>query len=118
MARGWTPWMASRVAAVCRRSWNRCCLFQPASIASTACESDSFRNQWNDIQVSFLDAPSPSVEKADQLIATVVQRLTQIYVEERSKLENEWAKRSEVSTEDLRQALRRYRTFFDRLLSA
>src|SRR5579871_1272294 len=81
-------------------------------------ESDSFRNQWNDIQVSFLDALCPSVEKADQLIATVVQRLTQIYVEERSKLENEWAKRSEVSTEDLRQALRRYRTFFDRLLSA
>ena len=72
-------------------------------------ESVSLRNRWNDIQASFVDEPRPSVEKADQLVATVVQRLTQIYSEERSKLENEWAKGSDVSTEDLRQALRRYR---------
>jgi len=81
-------------------------------------ESDTFRNRWNDIQVSFVDEPRPSVEKADQLVASVIRRLTQIYAEERSKLEKEWAKGSEVSTEDLRQALRRYRSFFDRLLSA
>ena len=80
-------------------------------------DSDNFRRRWNDIQVSFVDEPKPSVEKADQLVESVIQQLTKVFAEERSKLEKDWSKGGEVSTEDLRQALRRYRTFFDRLLS-
>ena len=80
-------------------------------------ELDDFRKRWNDIQASFVDEPKPSVEKADQLVASVIQKLAQLFAEERSKLESNWSKGGEVSTEDLRQALRRYRSFFDRLLS-
>ena len=80
-------------------------------------ELDDFRKRWNDIQASFVDEPKPSVEKADQLVASVIQKLAQVFAEERSKLESNWSKGGEVSTEDLRQALRRYRSFFDRLLS-
>jgi hypothetical protein len=80
-------------------------------------DSETFRRQWNDIQVSFVDEPKPSVEKADQLVASVIQQLARVFADERSKLESEWSKGGEASTEDLRQALRRYRSFFDRLLS-
>jgi len=80
-------------------------------------DTDNFRKRWNDIQVSFVDEPKSSVEKADQLVASVIQKLTQTFADERSHLEKEWSKGGEVSTEDLRQALRRYRSFFDRLLS-
>ena len=80
-------------------------------------ELDDFRRRWNDIQAGFVDEPKPSVEKADELVASVIQRLAQVFADERSKLESNWSKGGEVSTEDLRQALRRYRSFFDRLLS-
>jgi hypothetical protein len=78
---------------------------------------DDFRRRWNDIQAGFVDEPKSSVEKADQLVASVIQRLAQVFADERAKLESNWSKGGEVSTEDLRQALRRYRSFFDRLLS-
>lgn len=80
-------------------------------------DSENFRRRWTDIQASFVDEPKPSVEKADQLVASVIQKLTQVFADERSKLEQNWSKGGEASTEDLRQALRRYRSFFDRLLS-
>ena len=69
------------------------------------------------LQAGFVDEPRSSVEKADQLVASVIQKLAQVFADERSKLESNWSKGGEVSTEDLRQALRRYRSFFDRLLS-
>jgi hypothetical protein len=80
-------------------------------------DSEDFRRRWNDIQAGFVDEPKPSVEKADQLVASVIQRLAQVFADERSKLEGNWSNGGDVSTEDLRQALRRYRSFFDRLLS-
>src|SRR5689334_10111839 len=80
-------------------------------------DSEKFRKQWNDIQASFVDEPKPSVEKADQLVASVIQQLARVFADERSKLERDWSRGGEASTEDLRQALRRYRSFFDRLLS-
>ena len=80
-------------------------------------ESAEFRRQWADIQTSFVDEPKPSVEKADQLVDSVIQELAEVFAAERSKLESTWSKGGEVSTEDLRQALRRYRSFFDRLLA-
>jgi hypothetical protein len=82
-----------------------------------ATESDDLRRRWNDVQAGFVDEPRSSVEKADQLVASVIQKLAQVFADERSNLEGNWSKGGEVSTEDLRQALRRYRSFFDRLLS-
>jgi hypothetical protein len=58
------------------------------------------------------------VEKADNLVATTMKRLTDTFAEVRSKLESQWDRGDDVSTEDLRVALTRYRSFFDRLLSA
>jgi len=78
---------------------------------------DNFRARWREIQGNFVDEPRRAVEQANQLVEQVIQRLTNVFSNERSKLENEWSQGKDVSTEDLRQALRRYRSFFDRLLS-
>lgn len=81
-------------------------------------EGQRFRSQWADIQTAFVDEPRQAVEKADNLVAEAIQRLAQVFADERSKLEHEWSRGDDkVSTEDLRIALRRYRSFFDRLLS-
>ncbi|HCC56242.1 MAG TPA: hypothetical protein DEQ47_03095 [Solibacterales bacterium] len=81
-------------------------------------ETQSFRGKWTDIQAEFVDEPKKSVEKADHLVAETIKRLAEIFAEERNKLEHEWSRGEDrVSTEDLRVALRRYRSFFDRLLS-
>jgi hypothetical protein len=80
-------------------------------------ETENFRNRWHDVQTSFVDEPRRAVEQADQLVAAVIKRLAEVFADERNKMENEWSKGQDVSTEDLRQALRRYRSFFDRLLS-
>jgi hypothetical protein len=80
-------------------------------------ESERFRSRWHDIQGSFVDEPRQAVEKADELVANAIKRLAEVFADERSKLETAWGKGNDVSTEDLRQALRRYRSFFDRLLS-
>jgi hypothetical protein len=80
-------------------------------------ESDSFRSRWHDVQSHFVDEPRHAVEEADQLVAAVISRLAEVFAGERDVLEREWSKGQDVSTEDLRQALRRYRSFFDRLLS-
>lgn len=81
-------------------------------------EGEVFQGRWRDIQVRFVDEPQGSVEEADSLVAEVMQRLAATFAEERARLEHEWGQGGEVSTEDLRQSLRHYRSFFDRLLSA
>ena len=80
-------------------------------------ESDVFRHRWTDVQAAFVDEPRQAVEKADALVAEAMKRLAEIFARERGNLEQQWAKGGDVSTEDLRVALRRYRSFFDRLLS-
>lgn len=81
-------------------------------------ETQRFRGKWTDIQAEFVDEPKTSVEKADHLVAETIKRLAEIFADERAKLEHEWSRGEDrVSTEDLRVALRRYRSFFDRLLS-
>jgi len=79
--------------------------------------ANSLREQWQRIQGGFVDEPRTAVQQADELVASTMKRLAEIFSEERSRLENEWSRGDEVSTEDLRQALRRYRSFFDRLLN-
>lgn len=80
-------------------------------------ELHNFRARWDQVQTSFVDEPRQAVEKADNLVANVVQRIAEQFANERSKLEGQWSKGDDVNTEDLRQALKRYRSFFDRLLS-
>jgi hypothetical protein len=80
-------------------------------------ETHTFRSRWDSIQTGFVDEPRRSVEQADSLVAEVMQRLAETFAEERSKLEGQWSRGDNVSTEDLRLALQRYRSFFDRLLS-
>ena len=63
-----------------------------------------------------MDDPRAAVERADALVAEVVQSLTTSFTDERSRLEQQWSQGEDVSTEDLRQALHRYRSFFERLL--
>ena len=80
-------------------------------------ETHTFRSRWDSIQTGFVDEPRHSVEQADGLVADVMKRLAETFAEERSKLEGQWSRGDNVSTEDLRLALQRYRSFFDRLLS-
>lgn len=80
-------------------------------------ESGDLRSRWYAIQGEFVDQPRKSVEEADELVATVMKRLAEMFAAERENLEHEWGSGDDVSTEDLRVALRRYRSFFDRLLS-
>ena len=80
-------------------------------------ETDGFRGRWQNVQTSFVDEPRKAVKEADELVASAIKRLAEIFADERNKLEQEWDKNDNVSTEDLRVAMRRYRSFFDRLLS-
>ena len=80
-------------------------------------ETEDFRSRWQRIQTEFIDDPRKSVERADELVAQTMKRLAQIFAQERERLEEEWDRGDNVSTEDLRLALQRYRSFFDRLLS-
>jgi len=79
--------------------------------------AQDFRARWQAIQVEFVDEPRKAVEKADELVAETMQQLAQSFSDQRSRLESDWGHSEKASTEDLRLALRRYRSFFDRLLS-
>ena len=78
---------------------------------------DDFRRKWDSIQTSFVDQPREAVEKADSLVAELMQDLAKTFANERQNLEGQWGRGDNVSTEDLRIALQRYRSFFSRLLS-
>ena len=80
-------------------------------------EATGFRSRWEAIQTGFVDEPRAAVEEADALVAQVVTRLAEVFSTERTALEHQWDKGDNISTEDLRIALRRYRSFFDRLLT-
>ena len=75
------------------------------------------QSQWTDIQAGFVDEPRQAVERADGLVADAIKRLAETFANERAQLEGQWDRGGDVSTEDLRQALQRYRSFFSRLLS-
>jgi hypothetical protein len=80
-------------------------------------EAGGLRERWQSIQVAFVDEPRQAVEQADSLVAELMQRLAQTFHEERENLEGQWSRGDDVSTEDLRIGLQRYRSFFERLLS-
>ena len=80
-------------------------------------ETEAFRSRWTTVQTGFVDEPRRAVEEADALVAQMMKRLAEVFAEERANLERQWDSGEDISTEDLRVALQRYRSFFDRLLS-
>jgi len=80
-------------------------------------ELEDLRRRWSDIQTAFVDEPRKAVEQADGLVASAMKRLAEVFADERGKLEKQWDRGDNVSTEDLRIAFQRYRAFFHRLLS-
>jgi hypothetical protein len=80
-------------------------------------DSSGFRDRWTNIQTGFVDEPRQAVEQADALVAELMKHLAQMFADERAKLEAQWGQGDNVGTEELRVALQRYRSFFERLLS-
>jgi len=80
-------------------------------------EVQQFRSRWDQVQTGFVDEPRTAVQQADELVAQAIKRLAENFASARNKLEEQWSRGDNVSTEDLRVALRKYRTFFQRLLS-
>src|SRR5271156_5913990 len=80
-------------------------------------EAQGLRTRWDVIQTSFVDEPRLAVEQADSLVATAMKRLAEIFADERAGLEGQWDRGDDVSTEDLRLALQRFRSFFTRPVS-
>jgi hypothetical protein len=78
---------------------------------------DEFRHRWDQVQFSFVDDPKRAVREGDELVAHVMKSLAQTFSQERAKLEKELGQNDAGSTENLRIALQRYRSFFQRLLS-
>jgi hypothetical protein len=81
-------------------------------------EAQRFSDDWKAVQGNFVDKPREAVERADRLVADLMQRLASGFSETRASLEQQWEGHEDISTEDLRVALTRYRTFFERLLAA
>ncbi|WP_314244618.1 hypothetical protein [Streptomyces sp. DSM 40907] len=80
-------------------------------------QAEGLRTRWQEIQQGFVDDPKQSVLAADGLVAEVMQLLATTFADHKQGLESQWHRGEEVATEDLRLALRQYRSFFDRLLS-
>jgi len=89
--------------------------------ATQLLEGDELRGvieRWRAIQAQFVDEPRAAVREADALVADLMQRLARMFAGEREQLESRLASGDSASTEDLRQGLQRYRSFFERLLAA
>ena len=89
---------------------DRIALFEPAQL-------NEFKGRWSEVQAGFVDEPRRAVQQADMLVSDVISRITDSFGRERTQLEQQLDRGGDVSTEDLRQALQRYRSFFSRLLS-
>ena len=79
-------------------------------------ESEQFRTRWNEIQGKFVDEPRSAVQQADMLVSDVIEKITRMFADEHSSLEDQWNQGNDVSTEELRKALQHYRSFFNRLV--
>ena len=91
----------------------------PAAETSLLTEEENrrMRTRWEEIQTGFVDEPRQAVEQADHLVAETMKRIAELFAEERQGLEAQWNRGDAADTEALRMALKRYRSFFERLLS-
>jgi hypothetical protein len=110
------PVLAERPTATAQSTPTAGSTSTPASLFPNN-ELEGLRNRWSEVQTAFVDEPRTAVQQADGLVAAAMKRLAEVFAEERSKLEQQWDRGDNVSTEDLRIALQRYRSFFQRLLS-
>lgn len=78
---------------------------------------EELRTRWDTIQTDFIDEPMTAVKDADALVTSAVKQISEAFTDQKNQLEKQWHRGDEVSTEDLRLALQRYRSFFTRLLS-
>jgi hypothetical protein len=76
-----------------------------------------FRSRWDVVQRSFVDNPQDAVRAGDELVAQVIKSLAETFASQRSEMEGGHEHAQESTTENLRLSLRRYRSFFERLLS-
>jgi len=79
--------------------------------------AQEFRQRWDQVQIGFVDDPRRAVQQADELVAHVMKSLATTFADQRSRLEAGLGREGDPNTEDLRVALRGYRSFFQRLLS-
>jgi hypothetical protein len=75
------------------------------------------QSNWDRIQAEFVDEPRTAVQQADELVTRAIKNLADNFATSRNRLEEQWNRGNDVSTEDLRLALKQYRTFFHRLLA-
>jgi hypothetical protein len=73
--------------------------------------------RWDALKGGFVDEPRQAVARADQLVGELLDELQEQFRRHRHSFEQSLTA-DQASTEDLRLTLRRYRNFFDRLLSA
>jgi hypothetical protein len=79
--------------------------------------AETYRSRWIAIQSGFVDDPKQAVRDGDELVAEVMTNLANTFADERHKMEAQLDQTGAGSTENLRVALRRYRSFFERLLA-
>jgi hypothetical protein len=80
-------------------------------------QMEELRARWTTIQAGFVDEPRKAVQDADELVSAAIKQIEEGFRDQRGQLENQWTQGSDVSTEDFRLSLQRYRAFFERLLS-
>jgi hypothetical protein len=78
--------------------------------------AEAYNSRWNELKGEFVDEPRGAVRGANELVGQVLDELEELFRRQRSELE-QGLDNEQTSTEDLRLALGRYRSFFDRLLS-
>jgi hypothetical protein len=76
-----------------------------------------FRSRWDAVQIAFVDDPGKAVRDADELVAQVMKSLAESFANERQRFESGMGEAGQATTEHQRVALRRYRSFFQRLLA-
>jgi hypothetical protein len=75
-----------------------------------------YSSRWDLLKGDFVDEPRRAVRQADELVGELLDEVQQLFARQRRDLE-QGLDNDQASTEDLRLGLRRYRSFFDRLLS-
>jgi hypothetical protein len=79
-------------------------------------DQERFLARWQEIQAAFVDEPRRAVDDADALVVDMMDRLARMLAGERERL-GSFGQTGQVSTEDLRQGLQRYRALFEWLLA-